>query len=242
MEVDTIKKFVESGGRGFFMLDPPLKTGKPPVADNDALAKVLADWGVTLDKDMILDLNPLGQLVGVGPEVALVTKYGFQPIVEQMNGVSTGFPLARSLQTKNMDKTSVQQLFSSSDSSLATENLNSSTFNTQDPKNKKGPLPLAAAGTYTTDKPEKQGRFVVIGNSRWATNSFIDFNGNADLAMNSMNWLSSDEDLISIRPKPPEDRHITMTTNQMRWVRITSQFLLPLLVVFAGVSVWWRRR
>ena len=83
---------------------------------------------------------------------------------------------------------------------------------------------------------------LVIGNSTWASNSFIDFNGNSDLAMNSMNWLSSDEDLISIRPKPPEDRQLTMTANQMRWVRISSQFLLPLVVVLAGVGVWWRRR
>ena len=59
----------------------------------------------------------------------------------------------------------------------------------------------------------------MIGNSTWASNSFIDFNGNSDLAINSMNWLSSDEDLISIRPKPPEDRQLTMTSNQMRWVR-----------------------
>ena len=29
-----------------------------------------------------------------------------------------------------------------------------------------------------------------------------------------MNWLSSDEDLISIRPKAPEDRRVTMTRAQ----------------------------
>jgi ABC-type uncharacterized transport system involved in gliding motility auxiliary subunit len=57
-----------------------------------------------------------------------------------------------------------------------------------------------------------------------------------------VNWLSSDEDLISIRPKEQEDRHITMTRAQLNWVRITSQFLLPLLVVVGGVSVWWKRR
>jgi len=28
----------------------------------------------------------------------------------------------------------------------------------------------------------------------------------------------------------------------MRWLRISSQFLLPLIVVIGGVSVWWRRR
>ena len=57
-----------------------------------------------------------------------------------------------------------------------------------------------------------------------------------------MNWLSSDEDLISIRPKDPEDRRITMTSSQLGWVRMISQFLLPLIVVFFGISVWWERR
>jgi gliding motility-associatede transport system auxiliary component len=240
--VASIQKYVESGGRAMFLLDPPLKLGKPTIADNDALTKLLASWGVTLDKDLIVDLNPLGQLAGVGPQVALVSKYEYQPIVNSLNGTATGFPLARSMQTKNMDKTAVQQLFSSSDTSLATENLASASFNARDPNNKKGPLPLAAAGTYSTDKTGEEGRFVVVGNSEWAANSFIDFNGNRDLAMNAVNWLSSDEDLISIRPKPPEDREINMTTNQLRWVQISSQFLMPLVVVLAGVTVWWRRR
>jgi ABC-type uncharacterized transport system involved in gliding motility auxiliary subunit len=240
--VDSIKKYVEAGGRALFLLDPPLKMGKPVIADNDALTAVLASWGVTMDKDVIMDLNPLGQLAGVGPQVALVSKYDYHPIVTEMNGIATGFPLARSMQTKNMDKTVVQQLFSSSETSLATENLASAAFDTRDPKNKKGPLPLGAAGTFDTGKPNKQGRFVVVGSSQWAANSFISFNGNGDLAMNAMNWLSSDEDLISIRPKPPENRTLTMTSNQMRWVRISSQFLLPLIVVLAGMSVWWRRR
>jgi ABC-type uncharacterized transport system involved in gliding motility auxiliary subunit len=82
----------------------------------------------------------------------------------------------------------------------------------------------------------------VIGSSAWAANSFIGFNGNRDLALNAINWLASDEDLISIRPKDRDDRRITLTRAQMNWVRITSQFLLPIFVVVGGVSVWWRRR
>jgi ABC-type uncharacterized transport system involved in gliding motility auxiliary subunit len=240
--VTSIQKYVEAGGRALILLDPPLKMGRPMIADNDAISSVLASWGVTLAKNVILDLNPLGQLTGVGPQVALVSKYAYHPIVGEMNGVTTGFPLARSMETKNMDKTVVQQLFSSSESTLATGNLASASFDTQDPDNKKGPLPLAAAGTFSTGESSKEGRFVVVGNSQWAANSFIDFNGNRDLAMNAMNWLSSDEDLISIRPKPPEERPLTMTQNQMRWVSITSQFGLPLVGVLAGIIVWWRRR
>jgi ABC-type uncharacterized transport system involved in gliding motility auxiliary subunit len=48
--------------------------------------------------------------------------------------------------------------------------------------------------------------------------------------------------LISIRPKPQDDRRITMTGAQMNWVVITSQFLLPAFVVIGGVAVWWKRR
>jgi ABC-type uncharacterized transport system involved in gliding motility auxiliary subunit len=224
------------------MLDPPLKLGHEEIADNDALTNLLQSWGVTLDKDLILDLNPLGQIAGLGPQVALVTNYESQPIVDQMRGTATGFPLSRSLEVKNTDKTSVQKLFDSSDTSLATSNLSSPEVNVKDPKNKKGPLTLAAAGTYSTGKENSQGRFVVVGSSTWAANRFIGFNGNDDLASNAMNWLSSDEDLISIRPKAPEDRRITMTSRQLAWVRATSQFTLPLVVVILGVGVWWKRR
>jgi ABC-type uncharacterized transport system involved in gliding motility auxiliary subunit len=241
-EVDAIKKYVENGGRALVLLDPPLKLGHTETADNDALTQLLQDWGVTLDKDLILDLNPVGQMAGLGPQVALVTSYASQPIVDEMKGTATGFPLSRSLQIKNTDKTSVQKLFDSSASSLATSNLSSPSVNVNDPKNKKGPLTLAAAGSYNTGKENSQGRFVVVGTSSWLANSFIDFNGNNDLALNAINWLSSDEDLISIRPKTEEDRHITMTNGQFGWVRATSQFLLPMLVVIAGIGVWWKRR
>jgi ABC-type uncharacterized transport system involved in gliding motility auxiliary subunit len=241
-QVDAIKKSIEDGGRALFMLDPPLKIGRSEIADNDALAGLLASWGVTPQKDLILDMNPIGQLAGLGPQVALVTSYDSQPIVSEMKGTATGFPLSRSLDVKNEGKSTVQKLFSSSDSSLATSKLNSPDIDPSDPKNKKGPLTLAAAGTYNTGKENSQGRFVVFGSSAWAANSFLNFNGNRDLALNTMNWLSSDEDLISIRPKEQEDRRITMTQAQMSVVRMTSQFILPLIVIFAGVSVWWKRR
>ena len=203
---------------------------------------MLQGWGVTVDKDLILDLSPIGQIFGLGPQVALVSNYSSQPIVNEIKRTATGFPLARSIAIKNGDKTNVEKLFDSSTSSLATTNLSSARVSVQDPKNKKGPLTMAAAGTYNTGKQNVQGRFVVIGSSGWATNRFLGFNGNSDLALNAVNWLSSDEDLISIRPKAPEDRRVTMTQRQFNGVLVTSQFVLPLVVVVAGFGVWWKRR
>lgn len=240
-EVDALKKFVEGGGRAMFLLDPPLKVGRG-IADNDALNTVLQGWGVTADKDLLLDLSPVGQLFGAGPTLALVLNYDPHPIVDSLKGTTTGFQLARSLTVKNTDKSTVQKLFESSDSSLATSKLDSPEINPKDPGNKPGPLTIAAAGTYTTGKEKSEGRFVVVGNSSWVSNNLLSFNGNGDLALNAMNWLSSDEDLISIRPKPEEDRKVSMTQKQYNWVLLSSQFLLPGALLLAGLSVWWRRR
>jgi ABC-type uncharacterized transport system involved in gliding motility auxiliary subunit len=239
--VDALKKYVEGGGRAMFLLDPPLKIGKA-TPDNEALDKILQDWGVSLDKDLLLDTNPVGQLLGAGPQVALVSKYDSHPIVDDMKGTTTGFPLSRSLTIKSTDKTTVQKLFESSESSFATTNLSKPSVDVNDPKNLKGPMTLAAAGSYTTGKENSEGRFVVIGTSLWANNGFLAFNGNSDLAVDAMNWLSSDEDLISIRPKPPENNTLNVSTAQFNWVRISTQFLLPGALLLIGMSVWWRRR
>jgi len=241
-EVDAIKKYVENGGRALVLLDPPLKLGRKEISDNNALVTMLSGWGVTADKDLLLDANPLSQLVGLDATVPLVTNYESHAIVNDMKGTATGFPLSRSLEVKNGDKTTVTKLFSTSDNSFSTPNLSSAEIRLDPNKDKKGPFTLAAAGTYNTGKPNNQGRFVVVGNSTWASNSFLRFNGNRNLMLNTMNWLSSDEDLISIRPKEPEDRRILLTRAQFLMLRSVSQFLLPLVVVFSGVMVWFRRR
>jgi ABC-type uncharacterized transport system involved in gliding motility auxiliary subunit len=240
--VDAIKKYVEGGGRALIMLDPPLKVGRRDIGDNDALLNLLSGWGVTADKDLILDENPVAQLVGLGPEVPVVTTYESHPIVNDLSGTATGFPVARSLQVKNGDKTTVTKLFSSSRNSFATTTLNAPEIRIDPNKDKQGPFALAAVGTYSTGKENSQGRFVVVGNSRWAANNFLRFNGNKNLLLNMLNWLSSDEDLISIRPKEPEDRRINLTRAQFLMLRSVSQFMLPLIVIVGGVMVWWKRR
>src|SRR5437899_10537439 len=105
-------------------------------------------------------MKPIGQLVGLGPQVALVSSYDSHAIVSQMKGTATGFPLARSLEIKNSDKTTVEKLVGSSDTRLATTTLSSPAVHPTDPRNRKGPMTIAAAGTYRTGQENPRGRFV----------------------------------------------------------------------------------
>lgn len=239
--VTALKNFVEGGGRALFMLDPPIKLARDEVDENAALTKVLADWGVTLNKDLVLELSPIGRLFGLGPEMPLVNKYESHAIVRDMRDAASAMPLTRSMDAKAGAKTSVEKLFATSDNSVATTNLTSAEIRVDAPGNKKGPFTLAAAGTYNTGTEKQQGRFVVTGTSLFMANGYLRFGANRDLAVNIMNWLSQDEDLISIRPKEPEDRRVNMSAAQMR----TFFFLLltvPLAIIAWGIAVWSKRR
>ena len=239
--VNALKTYVEAGGRALFLLDTPLRLGSSePPTENADLLKLLADWGVTANKDLALDLSSVGQLLGLGPEIPFILSYESHPITEPLTRVPTAYPLTRSLETQSVSKTTLSKLVATTEASIATTSI--SARGAVDPtKGKKGPLTLAVAGTLTGTP---QGRFVVLGTSHAAQNSYAGSRslGNRDLMVNIVNWLSSDEDLISIRPKAPEDRPLNMTSRRLTATFWLSVVVFPLAVIAFGLVTWWRRR
>jgi ABC-type uncharacterized transport system involved in gliding motility auxiliary subunit len=237
-EVSALKAYVENGGRALFLLDPPLDFRGEHTAENAGLMSLLESWGVTLDKNLVLENTALTAIYG--PENPPVNHYEDHPIVNDLKGSYTIMPLSRSLEVKNAGKSTVSKLFSTSDTAVATSELTTGRVRLDDPKNTKGPFVLGAAATYDTGKPNENGRFVVIGTSGFLANDTLTTALNRDLALNTINWLSSDEDLISIRPKEPEDRKL-----DPRGVNLTlysEVFAFPLLIIAAGVAVFMKRR
>jgi ABC-type uncharacterized transport system involved in gliding motility auxiliary subunit len=239
--VAALKTYVETGGRAFFLLDTPLRLGESePPSDNADLVKLLADWGVTANKDLVLDLSGVGQLFRLGPEVPFIMSYEPHPITEPLTRVPTAYALSRSLDTQSGSKATLSKLVATTEASVATTTI--SARGAVDPtKGKKGPLTLGVAGTLSGSP---QGRFVVVGTSHAAQNNYAGSRslGNRDLMVNIVNWLSSDEDLISIRPKTPEDRPLNMTTRRLTATFWLSVVVFPLAVIAFGLITWWRRR
>ena len=239
--VDAIKKYVEGGGHALFLLDNVLKIGRgEPTAENTELAAMLTGWGVTPNKDLVLDLSGVGNMFGAGPEIPIILQYDPHAITRPLARVPTAFPVPRSLEIKSGGKSTVEKLFGTGEDSIAVSDVAAS--GAIDPKKgKKGPFTLAAAGTV---QGTPSGRFVVVGTSQWAENRAMGSRtlGNRDLFMNIINWLSADEDLISIRPKSTEDRPLTLTSQRMSLVFWLSVVIFPLGVVMFGMVTWWKRR
>jgi len=233
--VDAIKKYVDAGGHAMFLIDPAIDFGKGDAnSGSPALTAMLAGYGVTLNNDLVIDGSGAGQMLGFNEASPIVLQYESQAIVAGMRQSATVFPLTRSLDVKSP----AEKLFSTSERSFATANLKPP-IKIDPAKDKKGPFALGAAATVGN-----KGRIVVVGSSSWVKNEVFGIPqiGNRDLALNSVNWLTADEELIAIRPKDPEDRRISMTQRQMSLLFFLLVVIIPLAVIVTGTSVYLRRR
>ncbi len=92
------------------------------------------------------------------------------------------------------------------------------------------------------DDGPREARFVMIGSSNFVIDGNFNQQGNADLFLNSINWLVEQSDRISIRPKSITNRRLELTQRNLNQIGLLAILGLPLLAIVTGVSIWWQRR
>jgi ABC-type uncharacterized transport system involved in gliding motility auxiliary subunit len=257
-EIDLLKSYLARGGKVLLLLDPVIKADQPQPAGLQALLK---DWGIEAGNDVVLDVSGMGKLIGTDESVPVAASYPSHAITDNFQ-LLTAYPLARSMSPieGGANGRTAQRIVETSRSSWAETNLkglNGSEPAKLDEADKKGPVSLAAAvsGGATATPPAEaskdanaanakkpETRIVAFGDSDFASNAALGVQGNRDLFLNAVNWLAQQENLIAIRPKDPEDRRITLTSDQERRIFYLTVLIVPGLVLLAGVQTWWRRR
>ncbi|MGQ9837167.1 MAG: GldG family protein [Cyanobacteriota bacterium] len=245
-EVDKLQEYLANGGRVLLLIGPRVDAG---------LAPLLEEWGVVLADDIVVEASSVSQLLGTGPAVALVTSYGDHPITAPLAAqrLMTLFPLARSVTTEEQAGIQVTPLLRTSPQSWGETSLDLENTPLQfDPdSDKPGPVTLAIALTRNSKNSEvdaeqesesPEARFVVIGNVNFAVNGNLQQQGNRDLFLNTLNWLTEQTDQISIRPKSITNRRLTLTGRNLNLLVLGSTVLLPLLALGSGAALWWQRR
>lgn len=233
-ERERLKQFVAKGGRLLIMVDPEIKTG---------LDELLAQWGVTLGPGVLVDMQDrlaLGDLTAL-----LVRTFTEHEITQDLNSAVL-MPSTRhlSFSEEAAKEWEFVPLARTSPRSWAETELDGKVISFNTGKDVQGPLPLA--GALTPKKPPAEGQpraaVVVVGNSTFASNAYVNFPGNTDFFLHVVGWLAQERDLVSITPKEPAFRPFVPNPNQERILLYVQVLLLPAATFFYGLSVWRRRR
>ena len=256
-EVDAVKKFLDKGGKLFLELDPPEKADSAPLANLIALAH---DWGIQAGNNIVVDASGMGRLIGTDASVPVAANYPSHAITQRFTFL-TAYPLAREASpiSGGVNGRIAQPFVETSPRSWAEADikglLTSGQVSLDENKgDKKGPITIGSAVSAPLanapapkpgddpNAPKPETRVVVLGDSDFASNGVLGIQGNRDLFMNIVGWLSQQENLISIRPKEPDDRRITMTSTVQTNIQLLALLVIPGVVFASGVYTWWRRR
>lgn len=246
-EVELIKAYVDKGGSLVVMQDPYQFTdyGDAP----DPLAVYLAqDWGVVLDRDVILDTsNSLGLLYAVSaipnsghPITQDINSENLLIIMPQARSVSLssqpeGVSLSPLIQTTPPLSNSVYS-WGEMDYTLTAEGVQVQYDQGVDIL---GPLNMAVAG----ENANTTGRVVVMGNSIFAAGQNFNQYGNGNFFINSVDWAAQQESLIQFTSRTTTERTFVPPSNLGRlFIFLGSICMLPGLIVAAGIATWFARR
>ena len=97
-------------------------------------------------------------------------------------------------------------------------------------------------GDTNDSSAEIDQRIVVICDGDFLSNSYLGNGGNLDIGNNIINWLSNDDDIIAIRAKTAPDIHLELTRVSSAAIGFGFLFILPLMLVAAGIVIWIKRR
>ncbi|HXK09115.1 MAG TPA: Gldg family protein [Vicinamibacteria bacterium] len=252
----AIRDYVKKGGKAFVMVEPELKEHYPN------LVALLKDWNIEAGQDVVVDVSGMGQLFGFSELAPLALEYPYHAITKDFR-LPTLYGGARSVQAGKgtVEGVSAQDLVKTSAQSWAESDLTlKSPIKYDEGKDRKGPISLAAVATVKAPAPAPtptpspapspapeepkaaEGRVVAVGDVDFASNALLGFQGNQDFFLNAVAWLAEDADLISIRPKEPENQALFLSRQVQQNVAWVALVILPGLFVVLGVVTWWRRR
>lgn len=235
-EIALISEYLDAGGSLIVMEEPTIVTN---FGDSiDPLAEYLnANWGIELGNNIVIDTT------SSQPFVAYANSYASHPVTEEVGQVSTAFPTVRSVTVSENAPVDVNatELILTAAQTWAETDLDSLANNEEPTASEDdliGPISLAVLAEKSAGS-----RVAVFGDVQFATDDNFNYLGNGDLIVNTVDWAVGQEELIDLTPRTAMQRLLLPPQPYtMNLILLGTVFLMPGIVLVAGIVVWIQRR
>ena len=237
-ELQAIEDFLDRGGRLLALLDPMVNIG---------LDSIFRSWGIIVDDTVIVDTNPMGQMMGLGAVTPLIV-----PVPETQHPITEGLGLTvfHTTRTVRVNEDAprgleVVALLRGGESAWGEAKIEDDTAEQTDDDI------YETTVAVLSEKPQKNPslelisdatRLLVLGDSDVATNQHLTIQSNTDFLMNGLNFLLEDEALLTIRPKNRQSGLLTLTQKDFGRIQFFSLDVLPVLLIALGLGIVTLRR
>jgi ABC-type uncharacterized transport system involved in gliding motility auxiliary subunit len=235
-EVQILREYIDGGGNLLWLADP-----EQAIDGLDLLADHLA---IEFLPGIIVDPN--SQLMGLDRvDFALVAEYPRHAITQNLESMSL-FPQAQPLEFHGAEEWRRQNfLRSNSRSWNETGELRGEIFNGDNDDEISGPLNIGitlSREQHNNDDTLVEQRVVIIGDADFLSNRYLGNGGNLEIGANLINWLSHDDRLIAISPRPAPDTRLELSPYSQYAIAFTFLLGIPLALLASGLRIWFIRR
>jgi hypothetical protein len=235
---DAIVAYLRASGKAFVLADPSSAADVTPLT---------VGWGIVLVKGLVVEGDPSARLPDE-PFAPIVHDYGTaNPSVRGLG--PTFFPTAMGIDVvrdpSRAGLTVGEIAFTSRRSYLETDPRE----NRFDPAtDRSGPIAIGAAaddssvaGAAAHARIERT-RIAAWADVDFATNAYIGEAANARLVVQTLDWLTQPEALVTAVPNFPKVRELALTDVRSRYILFLTAAVVPGLFLLAGAMVWAIRR
>lgn len=246
-EIEILREYLKNGGRLLVGLSLDIKNGGLANGSKQ-IAELLKEFGVDYGSQLLVD--PTSRAANVEPQILLaIATSKDHPITKDFPSSNRGlvanflFPLTARLtkneaSAKDFTITPLAKTTASAWAESDWASIKSGAVAFNEGKDFKGEMDLA----YAVEAKSK-ARLIVLGTGAIGINNMFSYNGNRDLLLNSVNWLTDNVEFISIRP--PEDTDgdkLNINAKVLAIIQLLVIFVIPISVVITGIWIWYRRR
>jgi len=232
-EVDKLLRYVKRGGNLLWLVDAEPLRGLERLAEQ---LDLLLPPGIVID--------PAAAEMNAPATWALGATYPPHAATRNFNLI-TVYPQARPLMWNENPEWEHRVLVEVAARGWVSRNVtngNTSAAKLRFDKQHDTPGPVTIAVALQRNISDREQRIVVVGSGSFLANSFAGNGGNIDLGVNMVNWLASEERLITIQPRAAKDSSLMLSQRQLGIISIGFLIGVPLLLSLVGGRIWWKRR
>ena len=241
-EAAALRGYLDRGGKALVLLDP---------FRSPRLVSLLSLYGIEVGTNIVVD--PDNRMAGGEEFSVVIADSNRAHLVSATLDAPPLFSLAAGIVARSDDATGriATSLIKSGPRSWASYDpglLKGGAVRFVAGRDRNGPISVGAEIAQPARDPQAtegaRTRIIVYGDADFVTNRFLDYLGNKDLLLNSVNWLARGDRLIATRPQRKEGgtKQFFISQADGRSVFRTAVVIQPLLFLAVALVLFVRRR